>query len=586
MTAMNLALLLVLAQTPTLVDIRDPSPKEHRVAGFVLDVPLELRITAVGAEPWPDRLRELDEDEWQDDEQTTWPAAAWILNAKTRAVVWDLRAAETLRESNGLRRFSGTVPLPAGVYEAHYASYAEAAGNVGGLESSNLGDIVRMARRVKVGRPYVENGAYREFALTIAGAGRTISDDRLEEARAAFNATAIAVVRADPNGTERLGFEVTRPTNVEVYAVGELGRDDNGAFDYGWIVNATTRKRVWTMTYDNTEPAGGASKNRVVQEMLRLQPGRYVAYFASDETHGPEDWNQVPPTDPASWGLTLKVADPSARATVKKYDYQPVPEGQTIVSMIGVGDHQLRSEGFTLKRPMDVRIYALGEMSGDQMVDFGWIVNATSRKRVWAMTADNTEPAGGADKNRVYDAVLRLTPGNYLVSYRTDDSHSYSDWNAAPPPEQRYWGVSVFPASGRLNRNDVAKYERTRPSGDVIAKLAPLGDDENARASFQLPATTRVQVYALGEGRDGEMFDYGWIEDANGRTVWKMKFEDTEPAGGAEKNRVFEGIISLPAGSYVVHYASDGSHSYTSFNDDPPDDPVAWGITVFRTRNR
>jgi hypothetical protein len=65
-----------------------------------------------------------------------------------------------------------------------------------------------------------------------------------------------------------------------------------------------------------------------------------------------------------------------------------------------------------------------------------------------------------------------------------------------------------------------------------------------------------------------------------------MRFEDTEPAGGAEKNRVFEGTITLPAGSYVVHYTSDGSHSYNSFNDDPPDDPIAWGITVFRTRNR
>ena len=97
---MTLALLLVLAQSPTLVDIRDLPPREHRVSGFMLTAPQELRITAVGAEPWPDRMQSRDEADWQDDEQTTWPAAAWILDAKTRAVVWDLRAADTRRESN------------------------------------------------------------------------------------------------------------------------------------------------------------------------------------------------------------------------------------------------------------------------------------------------------------------------------------------------------------------------------------------------------------------------------------------------------------------------------------------------------
>ena len=50
------------------------------------------------------------------------------------------------------------------------------------------------------------------------------------------------------------------------------------------------------------------------------------------------------------------------------------------------------------------------------------------------MSVDNTEPAGGADKNRLFDGTLHLAPGSYLVYYRSDGSHSYDDWNAAPPP--------------------------------------------------------------------------------------------------------------------------------------------------------
>src|SRR6185436_19657299 len=64
---MNLVLLLLLAQTQAvppapqpLVEIQNLSTREHRMTAFLLPTAQELTITAVGAEPWPDRLRSRD----------------------------------------------------------------------------------------------------------------------------------------------------------------------------------------------------------------------------------------------------------------------------------------------------------------------------------------------------------------------------------------------------------------------------------------------------------------------------------------------------------------------------------------------
>src|SRR6266436_4606386 len=189
MSAMHLALLLVLAQTQ-LVDIQDLTPREHRVSVFVLTAPQDVQVTAVGAEPWPDQLRARDDAHWQDDEQTTWPAAAWILDARTRAVVWDIRAVDTRRESNGLRRFSGTVHLPAGTYEAHYASYAASNISFNGDLNLNLKDIIRLGRRAKYGGPYVETELYKQFGLYIEGVVRAAADSDIHAARDAFTTSA------------------------------------------------------------------------------------------------------------------------------------------------------------------------------------------------------------------------------------------------------------------------------------------------------------------------------------------------------------------------------------------------------------
>jgi hypothetical protein len=574
-------LAIALNQSPaqTLVDIHDLTPREHRTTGFVLAAAQELRVAAVGADPRPERrARDRDKDSWQDDDRATWPAAAWIVDARTRQVVWDLRAADTEREANGLRHFTGTVRLPAGVYEAHYASYAAAWTSIDGM--SVINGLRELAGRIRYGGPYVEDGSYKQFSLTVAGVGRAAQDSEIDLAAKQFTATAIARIAPEPSATARYGFALARPTDVEVYAIGEIRRD--AGFDYGWIINADTRARVWEMGYANTEPAGGAAKNRMTRETLRLPAGRYVAYFVSDDSHDPDEWNNVPAFDPTFWGLTLRVADAGARAAVRPFAYEPVPAGQTLVSMVGMGDDESRSAGFTLRRAMDVRVYAIGEGVDDEMVDYAWIVDATNHRRVWTMRYQDTEHAGGAEKNRLFDGTVHLEAGSYLVRYTSDGSHSAADWNSTPPAEERYWGVSVFPASGRLDPAAVAPFERGA-NGTVLAELVHMGDSERAHTPFRLDRETGLRVYAMGEGVGGDMVDYGWIEDAKtGRVVWEMDYDATEPAGGARKNRAFEGTIRLPAGDYVLHYKSDGSHSYDDWNDDAPDDPDNWGITVFR----
>ncbi|MGH7537312.1 MAG: hypothetical protein ACREMF_01640 [Gemmatimonadales bacterium] len=572
------------AQSDVLVEIRNLTPREHRTAAFVLPSAQAVRVDAVGAEP---RRERKFEDRWwwggQEEERDTWPAAAWIRNATTREVVWDLRAARTDRSRNGLRRFSGTVQLPAGVYVAHYGSFpATSVSYHGDFDLGSLRRGSQSRRDARYGGPYVDDGSYREFALAIRGAGRPAGARDLDSAGRAFTASTVIALRPDgPAASLRTAFAIARPTDIEVTAIGEMRR--NGVFDYGWIQTADTRRRVWGMTYSRSVEAGGAHKNRMAREIVHLAAGRYIAYFVTDDSHDPDEWNAVPAFDPDLWGLTLRVADPAARAAVRPFEWEPVPAGQTIVSLTDIGDDKLRSAGFTLRRSMDVRIYALGEGSnpGGEMDDYAWILDATSRRRVWAMRYEDTEHAGGAEKNRLFDGTIRLEAGRYVVYYKSDGSHGSGKWNDAPPAESRYWGVSIFPASGQLDRSAVGPREDV--TSDAVAELVRIRSGRRLHTPFTLDSATLVRVVAIGEGSDGEMFDYGWIENAEtGTAAWEMTYRATTHAGGARKNRLFDGTIRLPAGRYELRYETDGSHAYGDWNDDPPDDPAGWGIAVLR----
>lgn len=558
------------AQNQTLAEIRNMRMFETRSAGFVLDRDQSVQIELVGALGNGRGHKLLG-------------TSAWILNAKTREVVWQARSGEERRRSRKLLELQDTAALDKGEYEVYFSSFyygfyssddvkgfGDAIGNV----FDRIFDWNRRDERF-------DDQIYDEAMIVVKGAGRAVPDATVDEWRRELTRDAIVTLtHLSDEAYERQGFTLERPMDVQIYALGEIRYEES--YDYGWIMNAKTHEKIWQFSYRNSEHGGGDKKNRLFNEVISLPAGDYVAYFVTDDSHSSREWNATPPYDPNFWGMVIRPAETSMKAYVKNFEYADPPETNVIVKFTRVGDNDYHSKGFTLKKALPVRIYAIGEGRDGEMFDYGWIADAKTGKKVWEMNYRDTDHAGGASKNRMIDEVIRFEPGSYMAYYVSDGSHSYRDWNSSAPFDREHWGLTLYAADEKFNPKDIADFEEERDR-NVIAQLIRVRDSERRRTSFKLEKSGQVRVYAIGEGRDGSMFDYGWIEDAiSGRTVWEMTYRMTDHAGGGDKNRVFNDTILLKPGEYELFFSTDDSHSFNDWNTSPPHDPGHYGITLYR----
>src|SRR4051812_701920 len=119
-----------LAQNTTLVRMEELAPGELRTEAFILDHAQGVRIQAVGAERGKgkgmiERALERYDLVSSHDDNSPWQGNAWILDAATRQIVWELRTADADHDRGPLRSFDATVRLRAGTYEAYYGSFSE-----------------------------------------------------------------------------------------------------------------------------------------------------------------------------------------------------------------------------------------------------------------------------------------------------------------------------------------------------------------------------------------------------------------------------------------------------------------------------
>lgn len=569
---------LLLAQD-NLVEINGVYAEEIQVAGFTLNSEQSVSIEANTISP----RRNYRKFNF---------SYAWILNSESRDLVWELSEAEPEDRSRYLSTYKTSVELKPGTYEVYYSTYPHfnfeddfyfhwgAKGFFSGIFNELLNDDDDEDKE----KYKFFDDLYNQLYLRVKATGTPLSADEIQVRQDALKEKAfVSYTQLRDDEFEEQIFKVTQSVELRVYALGEARRD--GDYDFGAIINLKTRERVWKLSYRRSDHAGGNKKNRVARDVIKLEPGIYKALYVTDDSHSYRRWNTAPPFDPSFWGMTLWVESTGGESTLVKLDADDELNKAPVIEFTKVRDGEYLAEGFSLKKSLNLHIYALGEGDDGDMYDYGWIVNTKTREKVWIMDYYDTEQAGGASKNRMFDGIVKLEPGNYMVYYITDGSHAYHSWNMSPPLDKKKWGITISVLDDNYREGDIAAYEEEEDAA-FLARLIRVRDDQRKKSNFSLAEDGYVKVYAIGEGSDGEMYDYTWIEDANtGRVVWEMTYRKTERAGGARKNRVFDDRVYLEAGDYVVYYESDGSHSFNDWNDRPPRDPFNWGVTISKLEN-
>lgn len=533
-------------------------------------------------------------------------AYGWVLRREDRAVVWDMHSASLRKGDNTLALATDTVAFRAGVYDVYFASY-------GNEDASSFGlSLLDGLLDLSVGDGSFWRNDADEWRMVVRTLGDTLAAPvHLDTDSPLFlpGEEELLWTSAPMEGRETAEhlFGVTRPAEVHVYAVGEIGKE---RMDYGWIEDVSTGERVWDMRRENTVPAGGWEANRLFDGIVSLSPGLYRAVFRTDPRQDYGDWVRNPPFDPAGWGVSLFTTMPEAVQPV-----DPWEEQEPFIRIDRVGDNERHVARFRVRAPVRVAVYALGEMGDEERYDYATITAGPSERVVWEMTPERSLPAGGRNNRREL-AFLDLPPGIYTATYRTDDSHSYAGWSHGEPDHPERWGVTLFQADEDMDPSAIEvltvdregfveapdsegdsafaavarRSGRTRFSdrgapGAPLVDLTGLGNRERVSAPFTFEGEGFLRIRAVGEVSLSGQYDYGWIEHAEtGEIVWEMTWRNTIPAGGDDRNRMFVGTLSPAPGDYTVHFTTDFSHAYGDFEDSPPSDPEAWGIRVFASR--
>ena len=110
------------------------------------------------------------------------------------------------------------------------------------------------------------------------------------------------ILKVLDNEDKTVTFSLPSSQEVRIFSIGE--GQAGQMYDYGWIENTEKGTPVWEMQEPKTSHAGGASKNRKVDEVITLPAGNYKLRYKSDDSHAFNHWNSLPP-EVNFWGIAI-----------------------------------------------------------------------------------------------------------------------------------------------------------------------------------------------------------------------------------------------------------------------------------------
>ncbi len=498
----------------------------------------------------------------------------WIIDAKSGRVIWNsLKILKNkFLDDTGIFSFEDKLTLQPGIYKAYYTSVYDN----DGLVIKDFGDLME-----NIFSDWDDDDVLTfhedELRMIIKGSKNQFKVIDKELYYLPEDQREIAgFLKLGNDAFKEKGFSLKKETTLFVTVTGE--KKDRKFYDYGRIYDMKNHRVVWPTDQTIFEYAGGGWKNVTAHEKIVLPPGNYKVSYVSDDSHSFNDWNVLPPNNPEAWGIRVNcLASEYNHVDFSVQNYEPV------VDLMKAGNNAILTQGMELKKDLTVRVICLGEIDDGEAYDYGWIENALTNEIVWKFDERNSEHAGGGSKNWKFNGLVSLEKGKYIVKFISDGSHSYFDWNTTPPFEKEYWGISVW-----LTDNTDRKYvelieENAFLDKHIIVKIDKVGDYAKLHKDFNIDRDGLYRVYAIGEGDDDEMYDTGWIKRLNNnQVVWEMTWRNSRHAGGARKNRMFNNKVYLTKGEYRLYYETDGSHSFSDWNDTPPTNPDKYGIRIMK----
>ena len=397
---------------------------------------------------------------------------------------------------------------------------------------------------------------------------------------------AIVFSKLDVRELRQQIFQVSERVTAVIDATGSIDERRSGEMGlaaYPWITRDDTGEVIWKMDSSNAIQEGSLA--HVKGDELVLEAGTYTLNFVSygqllRRSRAPF-WN-----DKRKWHVMIQSSE-NVDALQSISGVLRADSGDQIWAATALGRNEKKEYFFEVLRPAELVIHSIGQLSsgdGIRTVDYSLIEDAVTGQVVWYFSRDNTEWAGGALENRVFEGKVGIQPGIYRAFVVTDNRHNYGSWEANPPYDPDGWGIRLSSPT----RDRIATFDPWMQDEPVIA-FTQVGDDARRETTFVVRRTTPVMLHAMGEitGPDNG-YDLAWLDqledDGGVRAVWEMTYDNSVPAGGAQKNRKAVKVLSLEPGSYVLHYKSDGSHSYEHWNASAPDNPERWGVALFDIR--